>query len=131
MIRSSILTIALAFLGVAWTPVASAQNDQDNRTPTQQSAPTYTDDELKSFTAAALEVRRISSTYIPKIEAAPSPEEQQKVVQQAESEMVQAVEKQGMTADKYDEILTQAKTNPEVAQRVEQHLKNQQKGQNL
>jgi hypothetical protein len=42
--------------------------------------------------------------------------------QQALRETTAAVEKQGLTSDKYDEILTAAQTRPEVATKVEQFL---------
>ena len=43
--------------------------------------------------------------------------------QAASVEMVQAVEQQGMSVDRYQEILLNALTNPELAKRVDRYLK--------
>ena len=57
MIRSTIMAAMLALLGVAAIPMAWAQTES---TPTEQATP-YSDTELKSFAAAAVEVHRINS----------------------------------------------------------------------
>ena len=119
MIRSTILTIAFAILGVAWAPVSFAQLGQ---AAAEQAAKSYSDAELQSFAEAALEVKRIKGTYIPKLEAAESLAEQQEVKQAASQEIKRAVEERGISVDKYQEILASALTNPEIAQRVNKYL---------
>jgi len=119
MIRSTILTIAFAILGVAWAPVSFAQLGQ---AAVEQAAKSYSDAELQSFAEAALEVKRIKGTYIPKLEAAESLAEQQEVKQAASQEIKRAVEERGISVDKYQEILASALTNPEIAQRVNKYL---------
>ena len=76
---------------------------------------------MKSFAAAAVDVHRINSNYLPKLADA-NPAEQRQIEKQALQETTRAVEKQGLTSDKYDEILTAAQTKPEVAKKVEQFL---------
>ena len=119
MVRSTILTIAFAILGVAWAPVSFAQLGQP---AAEQAAKSYSDAELQSFAEAALEVKRIKGTYIPKLEAAESLAEQQEVKQAASQEIKRAVEERGISVDKYQEILASALTNPEIAQRVNKYL---------
>jgi hypothetical protein len=114
------LTIAAIALGIAGAPLASAQIAPP---PAERSANDFTDAELKSFAAAALQVSQINETYLPIYQAAKTPEEQQLVEIKATDEMVAAVRKQGMTVEKYQAILTRAKTNPEVANRVEELIK--------
>ncbi len=124
MIRSRFLTMmAVAVLGFAAAPIAGAQSSQS---PAEQPASSFSDDELKSFVVAALEVQRINSVYLPRLQAATTPEEQAQVREAASGEMVQAVEKNGLSVDKYKEILEQAQTNPAVASRVKEHIKNVQ-----
>lgn len=123
-IRSSFLAmITFALLGMAWAPVTVAQ---DGPPSLEQTAPPVSDAELKSFAVAVLEVQRINDAYMPRFQASKTPEEQQRVEDAASKEMVQAVEKQGMTVDKYKEILTLAQQNPQVAERIKQHIKNTQ-----
>src|SRR5438046_769752 len=118
MMRSTVMAVALALAGVAGVPSTWAQNQQ---VPSEQSAATYTDAELKSFAAAAVDVHRINSNYLPKLADA-SPAEQRQIEKQAMQETTRAVEKQGLTSDRYDEILTAAQSKPEVAKKVEQFL---------
>jgi hypothetical protein len=46
------------------------------------------------------------------------------VKQAATSEMVKAVETEGISVDKYEEIANQAEADEEVAERVKQQIKN-------
>jgi hypothetical protein len=91
--------------------------------PAQQSAPDFSDSELKSFAVAVLEVQRINDDYVQKLERAASPEEQQQIRQTASQEMVRAVEKEGMSVGKYKEIMSQAQADPALAARVQEHMK--------
>jgi post-segregation antitoxin (ccd killing protein) len=118
MMRSTLMTVMLALVGIAGAPSSWAQSQQ---APTQPSTATYSDAELKSFAAAAVDIHRINSTYLPKLADA-SPDEQRQIESQASQETTRAVEKQGLTSDKYDEILTAAQSKPEVAKKVEQFL---------
>jgi len=119
MIRTSILAVALAVLGVAFAPATLAQH---GKPVAEQPAASYTDAELQSFAEAALEVKRIKETYMPKLEAAANAEEQKQVKNAASKEMVHAVEQRGFSVDKYQEILVAALTNPELAQRLNKYL---------
>ncbi|HET7595353.1 MAG TPA: DUF4168 domain-containing protein [Burkholderiales bacterium] len=126
--RSRFLMMSLcAALAAAWASAAAAQTTAP-ATPrpapqVQQPAPNYSEDELKTFAVAALEVLRINDLYLPKLKMAATPEEQQQVEKTATDEMVKAVQKQGLTVDKYKEIMTHAEANPEIADRVMKHMK--------
>ena len=119
MIRSSILAIAFALLGVAWAPLPFAQVGQPTA---EQTAEPYSDAELQSFAEAALEVKRIKAGYASKLQAAASAEEQQNLKEAASQEMKRAVEERGISVDKYQEILANALTNPELAQRINKYF---------
>jgi len=113
-------TTALAFL-TAWASVVPAQTVAP---PAAQQAPRdFNDTELKSFAVALVQVSRINDNYLPIYYAAKTPEEQQAVEQKASQEMVQAVQGAGMTVDQYQEILSLARSNPEVANRINEHVK--------
>jgi len=118
MMRSSVMTVMLALMGIAGAPLTWAQSEPAQ---IEQSKATYSDAELKSFAAAAVDVHRINSNYLPKLADA-NPDEQRQIEKQALQETTQAVEKQGLTSDKYDAILTAAQTKPDVAKKVEQYL---------
>ena len=121
-IRSSILTmITCALLGIAWAPITMAQGGPPSVEPSPSSV---SDAELKSFAVAVLEVQRINDAYMPRFHASKTPEEQHQVENAASREMTRAVEKQGMTVDKYKQIMTLAQKNPQVAERIKDHMRN-------
>ncbi len=96
MMRFSVMTVLLALVGIAGAPLTWAQSEQ---APIEQSTTTYTDAELKSFAAAAVDVHRINSNYLSKLADA-DPDEQRQIERQALQETTRAVEKRGLTSDK-------------------------------
>lgn len=118
MIR--ILTAAMFTLGIASAAFVQAQTAPP---PAAQPGKNYTDTDLKSFAVAVLEVNRIKQAYLPKFQSAATPKEQMDVQNKATVEMEKAVSKQGMTVDKYQEILAHAQNNPEVADKVNALIK--------
>ena len=75
MLRSSVMTVILALVGILGSPLTWAQSEQ---APTEQSKAAYSETELKSFAAAAVDVHRINSNYLPKLADA-SPDEQRQI----------------------------------------------------
>ncbi len=123
MIRSTFLTMILAWSGAVWAPIALAETD-DSTPPSaasEQPAAPYSDAELKSFAVALLEVDRIKTIYAPKL--ALTLRAQQEVKQAASQEMVQALKQQGISVDKYQEMLINVQTNPALAGKVDHYLK--------
>lgn len=112
---SMIATLAL----LAWVPVTMAQVGQPRVDPPAS----FSDAELKSFAAIVVEVRRLADTYNPKLEAAPTIREQQQVELAATDEMTRAVTQEGMTIERYQEILKRSLTDREVGNRIKQHIK--------
>jgi hypothetical protein len=117
------LQAAAIALGIAWAPLSLAQAAPPSAITAPQPGTDFTDADLKSFAVAVVHVSQINDTYLPIYQAAKTPEEQQLVEMKATDEMVQAVKSQGMTVEKYQEILTHAKSNPQVANRVDQLIK--------
>jgi len=110
------------------SPLSSEQTappaeSSDDRPTQAETAPAYSDAELKSFAGAVVEVHRINDAYIPKLLAASTPDEEQQLEAAALHEMVQAVEKEGISVEKYEEILTKAQTNRDIAYRLKQPLR--------
>ena len=126
----ALLLLALALAPSAPTtsrPSASGQlaqlvGDQDQPNVSDQSDGSYTEAEVRSFAEAALEVKHIKEVYIPQIAAAASQEEQQKLEDAATKAMTKAVEQRGLKADRYQQILVAALTEPELAHRVGKYM---------
>ena len=146
--RSNVVTWAFAALGAAWLAVAPAQTTQSpseqaeasapkseppapkseapapkSEAPAPKSAKPPTDAELKSFAGAVVEVHRINDAYIPKFQAAGTSDEEQKLEAAAVREMVQAVENEGLSVEKYEQILTLAQTDRELVHRLKRPLR--------
>ena len=109
MFRRTLLMFAFAVLGASWTAIASAQAPDAPAIKSPQKALSYSDAELRSFTLAALNVQRIKDLYLPKLEAAKTPEQEH--------------EGEGMTVGKYTEIAKQVQQSPEIAKRVQEHAR--------
>jgi hypothetical protein len=110
-------------LGAFGTPIAPAQGRDAPVIEPPQGASSYSDAELKSFALAALSVQRIKGLYLPKLEAAQTLEQEQELRKAAAEEMVKAIEGEGMTVRQYTEISAKARQSPEIAKRVQEHVR--------
>lgn len=79
--------------------------------------------QLQTFAVVALEVQRISDDYQSKFTTASTPEERQRVQQEATEKMTKAVEEKGMTVDQYNEVARVAQADAEVAQQITEYVK--------
>jgi len=127
MIRFHVLTMTLALFGVTYAPSLLAETDAEQSAPADQSAQSepssnsYSDQELRSFAVAVLEVERIKSSYAPKL--AQNLREQAQVKQAASLELLLALKQQGMSVDKYQQMLSNVQSNPQLADKVNGYLK--------
>ena len=82
-------------------------------------AAALTDDKLHAFIIAALKVGDLIDQWSPKIEAAKTPAEQEQLKQQANSELVAAIEGSGgMTLPEYRAISSAAENDPALQERI-------------
>ena len=103
---------------------AVAQEAQPAPQATPAPAAPVDDAKLKSFALAYLEVNKVAETYRPRLEAAKNQEEQQQIQQEATQGMAQAVEaSDGITVEEYNQIVGAAQADPELAQRINTHLR--------
>ena len=116
------VTTALGFAA----PSATAQSIQpvvaQSSAPSTAPAPSFSDTELKVFAAAVVDVQRVTDTYLPKLKAATTIEDQQRIEESASAEMTRVVEAKGMTATRFSQILELTKVSPQLADRVRWHI---------
>lgn len=85
-----------------------------------QAAPSFSDAKLSSFIQAAKKIDGLIVAWNPKIAAAKSPEEKQKIITQAEGEAIKAIENtKGISVDEYRQIGEAAQKDPALAQRLD------------
>jgi hypothetical protein len=112
---SAILTGAL-ILALALPMQAQDAQPKQPQPSAQQVEPSQ--DQLKSFASAALQVQEIRSKWQTRMQAADSDEKAQEFQTQASAEMVNAVKEKGLTVETYRAIATAARDNPELAGRI-------------
>ena len=75
--------------------------------------------ELQHFARAAREVFRIRQAYAPKVQAASSEMNARDFIVAAEREMGNAIRHEGLTVERYNEILRAAQRDPALAGRIQ------------
>lgn len=87
--------------------------------PTDQQQMDVSDDQLQTYAEAEQKVQEIRDDFQEQMPTAESPEEAQTLQQEAQQEMVSAVEDAGLTVEEYNQIASQMQANPELRQRME------------
>ena len=111
--------LAAAVLALGMSAPALAQGSE--LPPASQ----ITDDDLQSFAAAATQVQSLMDEWQPLIESAETPEEAATVGQQAQAELVMAVENEGLTVETYNHIAQLAQVDPEIQSKVQEYMMDQ------
>jgi hypothetical protein len=127
MMRKTLATIAAlgVVMGGALAVPAAAQ-DMTMPAPGPEvtgSSVDFDSATLDAFIMAFVEVNRVGQEYGAQFEAAETAEAQQQVMQDANSEMLVAIEGvEGIEVDEYNQIMTVAQADPELAERINQRL---------
>lgn len=118
------LTAAALSLIVINSP-AFAQGASQPQAAQQGTAPAViSDKKIEAFAVAYLQVDKVRQDYAAKIGAEKDATAKQKLQNEANKQMINAVEKSpDMSLEEYKSIITAAQTNPEVAQKVQEKLK--------
>jgi hypothetical protein len=116
---TAIIAAALMTTGMAST-AAMAQDNANSAPQSQSQAPAknFSDDELQEFADASQEIASISQDYTQKLQNASDEGDQQKIRQQANDEMVEAVKDSGMDVEKFNSIGQAVQQDPQLMQRV-------------
>lgn len=111
---AAVLGAAVAVAPVAVTPAQAQQ---------QQAAPSFSDEQLRSYAEAALKVHEIGTEYHPRIERAQSDQDADQLRAAANEAMIEAVRDQGLTVEEYNQIFTASQTDAAVRSAVEAHMR--------
>lgn len=129
-LKMTALSMAIA-LGFAASP-ALAQQDygqgqqqqqqgQQHQDPAmgQQQQHDFSDSDLHTFVDLQSDIGEIRDEYVSRIESAGSEDEARQLQQEAQTEMVSAIEEVGMTVQDYNAIAVAYNSDPEIQQRVD------------
>lgn len=108
------LTLASLSGGTVW----AQQQQQPPQAPQTPQRAQYSPQDLKTFAKAAIDVQRVARKANMSLQAAKTPQDKQAVAQQARQQQIQAVKARGMTVQKFNEISTAAKTDPQTRSKI-------------
>jgi hypothetical protein len=87
-------------------------------TPQAQPRKDVSEKELQSFAKAYVEVEEIRTSHQASLSQVEKPEQAQKIQQEANAKTVKAVEKQGLTPETYNHILTAVNSDETLAKKA-------------
>jgi len=119
----STITVAAALLALGLAGLPAAAQDQ---APPAVAAEDITDQQLDQFAEAALAVNEIGRKYGPELQAAEDEAAAQEIRTQAQEEMVEAVENQGLTVQEYNAIYAAAENDQEINSAIQALLQEKQ-----
>ena len=87
------------------------------------SARDLSDQKLSAVAAALQRVASLRNDYRQRIAKMEAPAEKERIVAEANKELAKAVTEQGLSIDEYTSILVAARVNPEVRDKLSQHVR--------
>ncbi|WP_438752680.1 DUF4168 domain-containing protein [Pararhizobium sp. O133] len=122
---AALTAAALSLIVINSPAFAQGATEPQATQPTQGTAPAaISDQKIEAFAVAYLQVDKVRQDYAAKIGAEKDATSKQKLQNEANQQMINAVEKSpGMSLDEYKTIITAAQTNPDVAKKVQDKLK--------
>ena len=113
-------SLALA-VGAAAAP-ALAQSGTERPGAAEQRSASFSAEELRSYAGAVTEVQRISAQANERLQEQMSAEQRDAIKSQATTRMVEAVREHDLSVQRYNQIYTAARTDPELAQRIDHYI---------
>lgn len=91
------------------------------------SADQFTEKQVDAFAAAAVQVSRIATKWDQRISKADNAKEAQSLKQKARSEIVSAIQQEGLDVRTYTRIYQVAQADPEFASRIRKRMREKSK----
>ncbi|GAB2782360.1 hypothetical protein GCM10027040_05560 [Halomonas shantousis] len=92
---------------------------------TQSQTQNFSDEQLQQFADVSQEIARISQEYTGQLQDAQDEASQQQIRQEANDEMVQAVQDSGMSIEEFNNIGQAIQQDPQLMQRVQKMAQQQ------
>ncbi|HKM25941.1 MAG TPA: DUF4168 domain-containing protein [Thiopseudomonas sp.] len=121
-LKKLIAAVSFVTLGLSASAVM-AQNTapaQQQAAPAQQQQQGHVSDaDLEKFISANIEVSKVREEYAVKFNHAKDQEKAQQLQQEAQDEMLSAVEESGLDASSYNMLAEQIQSSPELQERIQ------------
>lgn len=115
------LLSAAAFACTSIFAAGAAAQSQTQAPAAQQQAAPVSDAEVKKFAKVEKKITSIAEEWAPKVQTAESQEAAEQIQGQAQAEMVAAIEGEGLTVQRYNEIFAQAQADADLAERIREN----------
>ena len=116
---AQLLTAAILAAAV---PMANAQVQSPTPAPSEPSQ-SIPDQKLDATAAALNKIANVKQNYSQQIEATPNEADKQRLVDEANKELVKAVTDQGLSVEEYTKIMVVAQSDPDVRQKIIQRMR--------
>lgn len=122
------LFAAVLSLGLAG-PALAAEAESETGMDSEQQNIDVSEEQLEQFAAAYGDIQEVRAEYVPKLQEAEGEEEQAKLQEEGQQEMVEAIESNGMDVAEYQEIGQALNSDEELQNRLQELMEEQGQGQ--
>ncbi|MFC0268667.1 DUF4168 domain-containing protein [Kushneria aurantia] len=122
---AAVVSASMLATGFAAAPVLAADQSSSQSGQAQQQAQNFSDEQLQNFAAASQEIAGISQNYTQQLQNAEGSEAQQSIREEANQQMVQAVQDNNLDVEEFNRIGQAVQNNPQMMQRVQQMAQQQ------
>jgi len=119
--RNSIIALSLVALALLFAAPMTLQAQQQQAAPPQQAESIdVSEQQLQSFAEAQSAIMDIQNDFTQRMQNAENPEAANQLRQQANEEMVAAVESAGLEVDTFNSIAMAIQNDPELQQKLQE-----------
>ncbi len=112
LLRDVLPSVLIGLLSLWFAPEAHGQQPPPQQGSGQQV--NVSDKELRAFAKAYVEFHKIRQRYEPSLSNAKDPAEKERIQQEGNSKVKEAVEKQGLSVESYNRIFAAVNANEEL-----------------
>jgi hypothetical protein len=123
-LNKSIGIVSLVLLALILAPASGWSQEYGSQQQSGQSEVSV--DEVVSYAKAQNQIVKIRQKYQTRYSNAKDQAQQQKIVEEMNKEMVAAVQKGGLSVERYNEILTAAQNDPALQQHISEVMQSMQ-----
>lgn len=124
--KTTLLLATMLTTAMTWPLAAQQMRTREGVSPGAAGTPPGTgrtstnipDATVQKTGAALRDVAGIQQEFSQRIEAAPAPEQRQRLVDQASQAAAQAINNRGLSVDEYNRVIQLTQTDPNLKQRV-------------
>jgi uncharacterized protein DUF4168 len=115
-VKSTCFAALIGLLLLSFPPIVRAQY-QPKQTPSAEPAK-LSDKDIRAFAKAYVAYQKLRQTYEPRIGKIQDPKEKQKLQQEGDAKVKEALEQHGLTPQSYNQLFTAVNGNEQLRQKA-------------